>query len=167
MTSWRKTHGNNAEAEIFNTKSIAEISSKDIIKEAFPNGKPDHFGVIGGPPCQDFSMNGSRKGFEGERGKLTTIFLNKIAELKPTFFVMENVPGLLRVNSSRVFLENLLSSRLKEEYKIDYKKLNALDFGVPQSRERLFFIGIKRDALNLDAIKLPPNNWFPLNAYSL
>ena len=96
ITSWRESQGNEIKAEIFNTKSITEVSSREILKEAFPNGKPTNFGMIGGPPCQDFSMNGSLKGFNGERGKLTTLYFDKILELKPTFFVMENVTGLTK-----------------------------------------------------------------------
>src|SRR5205085_781995 len=94
ITSWRKSRGNGIKAEIFNTKSITEISSEKIIEEAFPERKPDDFGMIGGPPCQDFSMNGNLEGFGGERGKLTLLFIDKIFELQPTFFVMENVTGL-------------------------------------------------------------------------
>jgi DNA (cytosine-5)-methyltransferase 1 len=80
ITSWRKSQGNGVKAEIFNTKSITEIKSKEILVEAFPNGKPKSFGMIGGPPCQDFSINGSMKGFNGERGKLTIIYFDKILE---------------------------------------------------------------------------------------
>src|ERR1035437_4998804 len=57
ITSWRKSRGNGIKAEIFNTKSITKILSSEIISEAFPEGKPEYFGIIGGPPCQDFSMN--------------------------------------------------------------------------------------------------------------
>lgn len=143
MTAWRQSIGNTTKAEIFNTKSITEISSAEIILEAFPKGIPDIFGIIGGPPCQDFSLNGKLKGFEGERGKLTTLYLNKILELKPSFFVMENVPGLIKRKETNKYLQSLMKI-VKEEYIIDYKILNSLDFGVPQFRERIFFIGIKK-----------------------
>ena len=106
VTSWRRSKGNGIKAEIFNTKSIIEVKSKEIISEAFPNGKPEHFGMIGGPPCQDFSMNGSLKGFSGERGKLTIVYFDKILELKPTFFVMENVTGLTKRKDTKEFLQN-------------------------------------------------------------
>ena len=59
ITAWRKARGNGVKAEIFNTKSIEEITPEEIIKEAFPNGKPNVFGIIGGPPCQDFSAAGN------------------------------------------------------------------------------------------------------------
>lgn len=156
ITSWRKSIGNETEAEIFNTKSIVEISSEDIINEAFPNGKPNTFGMIGGPPCQDFSINGKGKGFSGERGKLTVIYFNKILELLPAFFVMENVTGLVRRKETKEFLNKLLK-RVKKEYHIDSKILNSLNYGVPQSRERVFFIGVKKDLIKGKT----KQSWFP------
>lgn len=161
ITSWRKSNGNGIKAEIFNTKSITDIESDEILKEAFPLGKPEHFGMIGGPPCQDFSMNGSLKGFSGERGKLTIVFFDKILELKPTFFVMENVTGLIKRKETKEYLQ-LLLKRVEEDYCIDYKSLNSLDFGVPQHRERVFFIGIRKNCLNSREIEQAPlGKWFP------
>lgn len=161
ITSWRKSLGNNAKAEIFNTSSIAEVSSCDIIREAFPDGLPTHFGMIGGPPCQDFTINGKMKGFNGDRGKLTIIYLEKVMELKPSFFVMENVTGLIKNEESRVFLQKLLK-KVGRKYLIDYQMLNALDFGVPQSRERVFFIGVRKDRLEKKLVKRNlRRKWFP------
>ncbi|TDO29249.1 DNA cytosine methyltransferase [Sediminibacterium goheungense] len=161
ISSWRKSRGNKIKAEIFNTKSIEEISSSEILREAFPDGRPKHFGIIGGPPCQDFSMNGSRKGFEGDRGKLTILFFDKILELKPSFFVMENVTGLTKRHETKEFLKAHLK-RVEKEYFIDYEKLNALEFGVPQYRERIFFIGIKKTEIDSKNLTHNPiGKWFP------
>lgn len=161
ITSWRKSRGNGVKAEIFNTKSITDISSEEILSEAFPDGKPEHFGMIGGPPCQDFSMNGSLKGFAGDRGKLTVIYFDKILELKPTFFVMENVTGLIKRSETKEFLQTLLK-RVEVEYFVDHEKLNALEFGVPQYRERIFFVGIKKSKLDAKIINQSPfGKWFP------
>jgi DNA (cytosine-5)-methyltransferase 1 len=161
ITSWRKSQGNGIKAEIFNTKSITEVSSREILAEAFPKGKPVNFGMIGGPPCQDFSMNGSLKGFDGDRGKLTILYFNKILELKPTFFVMENVTGLTKRKETKEFLQTLLK-RVEEEYFVDHEKLNALEFGVPQFRERIFFVGIKKTKLDNKAVSQSPfEKWFP------
>lgn len=161
MTSWRKSKGNGIKAEIFNTKSIHEISSEEIVKEAFHKIKPNVFGVIGGPPCQDFSLNGKQKGFIGERGKLTVTFFNKIIDLQPTFFVMENVTGLIKVKSNREYLSSLLKT-IESDYIIDYSTLNSLNFGVPQFRERVFFIGIRKNFIK-ESYKYQNslNNWFP------
>lgn len=161
ITSWRKSQGNGIKAEIFNTKSITEVSSTEIISEAFPKEKPENFGMIGGPPCQDFSMNGSLKGFEGDRGKLTTLYFDKILELKPTFFVMENVTGLTKRKETKGFLQTLLK-RVEKEYFVDHEKLNALEFGVPQFRERIFFVGIKKTKLLKKIVfQSPFEKWFP------
>lgn len=160
ITSWRKSKGNSLKAEIFDTKSITEIKSDEIIAKAFPHGKPEHFGIIGGPPCQDFSIQGNMEGFKGERGKLTIVFFDKILELKPTFFVMENVTGLTKSESTKTHLAKLLQ-RLDEEYHVDHDVLNALDFGVPQHRERVFFVGIRKDKIDKKYIKVKlTGKWF-------
>jgi DNA (cytosine-5)-methyltransferase 1 len=163
--SWRSSKGPSNIPSILNEKSIIDISVKDILKEAFPGGKPKHFGIIGGPPCQDFSTNGKLKGFIGDRGKLTLVFFNKIIELRPTFFVMENVTGLISRKSTRQYLNHHLRT-LEKYYIIDYKKLNSLDFGVPQHRERIFFIGILKKSLSKQIIKHAElGQWFtfPVN----
>jgi DNA (cytosine-5)-methyltransferase 1 len=164
ITSWRKARGNGIKAEIFNKKSITEVSAEKIVEEAFPEGKPDDFGIIGGPPCQDFSINGNMEGFNGKRGKLTVVFFDRILELKPTFFVMENVTGLTRSNSTKEHLQKLVR-RVEKEYFVDHKTLNALDFGVPQFRERVFFIGIRKDKLDEDVVNKSLGEWFsyPVN----
>ncbi len=160
ITSWRKSQGNGIKAEIFNTKSITEVSSKEISLEAFPKGKPATFGIIGGPPCQDFSIQGNMDGFEGERGKLTIIFFDKILELNPTFFIMENVTGLTRSESTKKHLQKLLK-RVEEKYYMDHDTLNALDFGVPQHRERVFFIGILKNRIKKNDIPIDiSGKWF-------
>ena len=164
ITSWRKARGNGIKAEIFNKKSITEVSANTIIEEAFPEGKPKDFGIIGGPPCQDFTINGNLEGFNGKRGKLTIVFFDRITELKPTFFVMENVTGLTRSNSTKKHMQELVR-RLEKEYFVDHKTINALDFGVPQFRERVFFIGIRKDKLNHDIVNNSLGEWFtfPMN----
>lgn len=156
ITSWRKSEGNMLKAEIFNSKSITELSSKEIINEAFPNGKPNIFGMIGGPPCQDFSINGKLQGFNGGRGKLTVEYFDKILEILPTFFVMENVTGLVRRKETSEYLDELLKS-VRKHYYIDSKILNSINFGVPQSRKRVFFIGFKKNIIELKN----NDNWFP------
>lgn len=160
ITSWRKARGNGIKAEIFNTKSITEVSSEKIVEEAFPLGKPKNFGIIGGPPCQDFSLNGKLKGFDGERGKLTIIFFDRILELQPSFFVMENVTGLIKRKSTMEYLKGLLK-RVEEKYYVDFKTLNALDFGVPQNRERVFFVGFRKDKVDKEIINNAFFEWFP------
>lgn len=160
ITSWRKSKGNGIKAEIFNTKSITEVTSEDIVLEAFGGNKPTMFGIIGGPPCQDFSVQGTMNGFEGERGKLTVIYFDRILELQPAFFVMENVTGLIKNPDTNAYLKQLLA-RVENEYYIDHKILNALEFSVPQHRERVFFIGIRKNKIDKKhVIPKKDKTWF-------
>jgi len=164
ITSWQKNRTDNSNNEIHqisNTKSLKEIPSTQILDEAFDQRVPKIFGMIGGPPCQDFSVNGNLEGFKGDKGSLTDTFLCKILDLQPAFFVMENVTGLLRVKENAKHFLFLLDI-LKELYMIDFSVLNSLDFGVPQSRERVFVIGINKNIYNLSNIKVDlKGQWFP------
>ena len=67
-------------------------------------------------PCQDFTMNGEGKGFDGERGKMTQIFYNRIRKMRPSFFVMENVVGLVMRKDSKKYLDTLLLNHICEDY---------------------------------------------------
>jgi DNA (cytosine-5)-methyltransferase 1 len=132
------------EHKISNTSSIIELGPNQIAREAFNNMQiPEVFGMIGGPPCPDFSVGGKNRGREGDNGKLSQVYVNRIIELQPTFFLFENVPGLLRTTKHREFFKHL-RSQLSFDYVIDYCVLNALDFGVPQDRERVIMIGFKK-----------------------
>ncbi len=102
------------------------------------------FGVIGGPPCPDFSNGGTHAGGNGSNGRLTGVYTDMLCELRPTFFVIENVSGLYRFKKHRSFLDQKVSQLREHGYAIDYKVLNALELGVPQNRERLFVVGVKK-----------------------
>jgi DNA (cytosine-5)-methyltransferase 1 len=136
-------------AKIQNPLSLVEIGPSQILNEAFGSQVPEIFGIIGGPPCPDFSVGGKNIGDAGINGKLSEVYVNRILEIRPTFFVFENVPGLLRTNKHRKFLITLLD-KLSTSYIIDLKILNALDHGVPQDRERVFIVGFHK-------------NWFRCN----
>lgn len=164
ITSWKRSNKllpKKQECTISNTNSIKDIPSKTIIEEAFGGIKPKLFGIIGGPPCQDFSINGNLEGFKGERGSLTDTYLCKILDLNPSFFVMENVTGLIKVKkNAKHFLE--LLEIMSEEYLIDWGALNSLEFGVPQSRERIFVVGLNRKQFNAEQIQTDlSGKWFP------
>jgi DNA (cytosine-5)-methyltransferase 1 len=166
ITSWKRKQellSKEQECSISNTNSIKGITSDTIILEAFGNKIPNLFGVIGGPPCQDFSINGNLEGFKGERGSLTDAYLYKILELNPSFFVMENVTGLIRVKkSAKHFLE--LLGVMSEDYLIDWEILNSLEFGVPQSRERIFVVGLNRKHFDVGSIQIDlRGKWFPFH----
>ena len=147
-TNWSRSYfKNNDEIEISYKDSIESIKPADILKQAFGNNIPNNFGVIGGPPCQDFSSAGHNAGFNGERGRLTKIYLQYILEMKPLFFVMENVKNLYNNNKHRKELIEILKT-FQEHYLIDHQVLNAIHYGVPQDRNRFFLIGIRNTEKN-------------------
>lgn len=94
--------------------------------------------IIGGPPCQPFSVGGNQKGIEDSRDGFP-LFIDAVKKLQPKVFMFENVRGLLYAN--RGYFELVISELQKLGYIIDYKLLNAVNYGVPQNRERLFVIG--------------------------
>lgn len=109
--------------------------------------RKDVFAVVGGPPCQSFSTAGKRKGTDDERGSLYQQFVHVVGSLRPRFFIMENVRGLLSMPSdpankdSRPLLEVILKDFGGLGYKVVHGLVNAVDYGVPQFRERLVIIG--------------------------
>ncbi len=132
-----------ATAKIQNCTQIQDVAASVIETEAFGrDGKPAIFGMIGGPPCPDFSSAGRHKGREGLNGFLSGTYVERILSLQPTFFVFENVPGLLRTAKHKAYLTELLQ-RLEGNYAVDVNILNALDFGVPQDRNRVFIVGFQ------------------------
>lgn len=146
MSAWLSSQSKkqSAKVAISNTSSICDLTARKVLKEAFDSSRPDVFGVIGGPPCPDFSNGGTHAGGNGINGKLTTTFVDMICGIKPPFFVIENVPGLYRFHKHRKFLDKKIFQLQENGYAVDYKILNALEFGVPQDRERLFVVGFKR-----------------------
>lgn len=125
--------------------SIEKIN-QSLIKNSVPSGilENHNFGIIGGPPCPDFSNAGKNLGKNGENGKLTGIFIDIINDFEPKFFVLENVKGLVQKKKHRYYLAELLYT-LSSKYCFDIRVLNSLHFGVPQDRERLFIIGFKKN----------------------
>jgi len=83
--------------------------------------------VASAPPCPDFSIMGSRTGFDGLRGTLTFHFYEKIMDLQPDFFLMENVPGLVLLNNTKDGF-NAILDLYREEYLISSARLNALHY---------------------------------------
>ncbi len=105
-------------------------------------------GLIGGPPCQSWSLAGSMRGINDERGTLFYEYIRVLKHLNPKFFLAENVKGLISKAHKESFNQIL---KLFEEagYDCHYELLNACDYGVPQTRERVFIIGFRKD-LNID-----------------
>lgn len=115
------------------------------IKEARRDGSL--IGFIGGPPCPDFSVAGKNKGKEGENGKLSRSYADLIIATKPDFFLFENVKGLWRTVRHREFFEELKADFTKAGYALSNRLTNSLEYGVPQDRDRILLIGIKKSLL--------------------
>lgn len=146
MSSWESSFSRDqtVAVKISNTSNICELLPKQVLNEAFSSPRPDTFGVIGGPPCPDFSKGGTHAGGDGSNGKLTSVFTDMLCGIEPSFFVMENVPGLCCFHKHREFFLRRIVQLQQHGYAVDYRVLNALELGVPQHRERLFVVGFKR-----------------------
>jgi len=100
--------------------------------------------LVGGSPCQSFSMVGNRKGLEDPRGLLIYEFTRLVNEIKPKIFIYENVKGVLNHGKSETWKK--IESKFNETgYNWFPKVLNAKDYGIPQHRERLFVVGFRKD----------------------
>ena len=96
--------------------------------------------VVGGTPCQSFSVAGLRKGMEDPRGNLALTFCAILNKFRPKWFVWENVPGVLSSNKGRDF-GSFLRAVAELRYGFSYRVLDAQNFGVPQRRRRVFVVG--------------------------
>ena len=110
--------------------------------------------VIGGFPCQGFSVNNTKRSMEDQRNFLYKELLRVVKDKKPKVFVAENVKGLLSMEKGKV-IEMIKRDFEDLGYKVDYKILNAADYGVPQARERVIIIG---NRLNLENIYPEPTH---------
>lgn len=136
-----------------------------ITREAFgARSRGVNFGIIGGPPCPDFSIGGKNRGAEVERGRLTRVFVERICELEPAFFLIENVKGLISTRKHRKFLAGEIWKLEEKGYAVDLKVLSALELGIPQDRERVFVVGVKRRIIRklyLRRLQKGDRGWFP------
>lgn len=138
----------------FACMDIREFSQEDFLKKFIGNTKIDV--VCGGPPCQGFSLAGKRSK-DDPRNLLVKHYIQVISIVRPRYFVMENVEGILSFELDNfeglykdIYKNELVIDILKKEfdnigYKIKYKVLTASDYGVPQQRKRVVFLGFKKD----------------------
>jgi len=125
-----------------------EINHGDLTK-IDPKKLPDFEMMIAGFPCQTFSVIGQRKGMGDERGQIIFSLIKIMLAKNLKYFILENVKGLTNHdngNSFRVILQELE----KAGYKVFYQVLNSVDYGVPQMRERIYFVGIRKDLVPED-----------------
>lgn len=132
------------ESAISTYKSNFGLMPKGDIKTIEIDTIPEFDLLCGGFPCQSFSNIGNKKGIEDERGELVLYIFNILRNKKPKAFILENVKGLLTNNRGLTF-KFILNSLEELGYDVYYEVLNATDFGLPQIRQRLFFVGVRKD----------------------
>ena len=120
---------------------ITQISYSKDIKPLIGAKKIDI--IIGGPPCQGMSLSGPRK-FEDPRNSLYLSYIRLVKEMQPQAFVIENVPGLVSLFKGKI-KDSILEQFTQMGYNVQYKILCAADYGVPQSRRRVIFVGLQNE----------------------
>jgi len=139
IATYRKNIGNHVLCEDIKKVCATEAPNADVI--------------IGGFPCEGFSIANIRRQTEDKRNKLYLELLRFIMEKKPKIFVAENVPGIKSIANGKVF-EVILNDFSKIDYNVKYDILNAANYGTPQIRKRIIFLGIRKN-LNIK-IDFPP-----------
>lgn len=130
--TYRKNHPN---------VKLIEGDIRNINEKDFPQNVT---GIIGGPPCQSWSEAGSLRGIDDPRGQLFYEYIRILRSVKPKFFVAENVSGIFAARHKNA-VENIVKMFFDSGYDVYIKMLNANDFNVPQDRERVFFVGFRKD----------------------
>jgi len=130
------TYNHNHKNKVGKLLDIHDITNQEL--EKF-KGKID--GVIGGPPCQGYSTVGTRD-INDPRNHLYIEYCRVVEKIQPEFFLIENVRGLLTLGNG-MFKKDIIKRFSKLGYNVSFKLLNAADYGIPQNRHRVFFIGLK------------------------
>jgi len=131
--------------DIYNRNFLHKCHLKNI-KYLNSSEVPNHDILIGGFPCQSFSVlaqNPKRLGYKDEKGKLFFEICRILRDKKPRFFIVENVKGILSANKKKAF-PLIISEFEKSGYCIRFKLINSVEFGVPQKRERIFIVGFRK-----------------------
>ncbi len=138
-------------------EDITKVSGKMIL-DAINMNADDIDVIFGGPPCQGFSVSGKRM-IDDERNKLYKSFVQIVSEIKPRVFVMENVPGLVRLFEGKV-AEQIKDDFTRIGYEVKIKILSADNFGVPQQRKRVFFVGLNKNKIvNVENYSYPTEEY--------
>ena len=144
-----ETFNNNHKNKVAICDDVSKISNEFL--DDFTK-KNKITGIVGGTPCQGYSTVGKRD-INDDRNYLYLQYCRIVEKVKPEFFVLENVKGLLTLNNGK-FKEDIVERFTKLGYIVDYKILNSADYGVPQNRNRVFFVGIKNKKFKFPKEKL-------------
>jgi DNA (cytosine-5)-methyltransferase 1 len=113
--------------------------------------------VVGGPPCQGFSLANPKRAFDDPRNWLFKEYARVLQEVKPVAFLMENVSGILTLEAGRVF-EMIMDGLRECGFRLQHALLNAVDYGVPQNRNRVIVVGVREDVKTVFAFPAPTIN---------
>jgi DNA (cytosine-5)-methyltransferase 1 len=150
-----QTYRTNHPSTVFVTQPVQELRAADILEAAgLKLGELDI--LLGGPPCQGFSIYAPKRRLDDERNSLIFHYLRLVEGIKPKCLVMENVPGLLSLGGGRV-MEAVCDRLWHIGYVAEYRVLLAAWYGVPQERWRLVIIGRRRD---MPQIGFPPPEYW-------
>lgn len=138
-------------------KRFPEHKNYGDITKIKPNKLPNFDLLVGGFPCQAFSIAGKRKGFEDTRGTLFFDIARILRSKKPRLVLLENVKGLLSHDNGDTF-KTIISTLAKLGYDIQWQVLNSKNFGVPQNRERVFIVGHLRGTARPKVFPFTENN---------
>jgi len=130
-----------------------EKNHGDLMK-VDPADLPDFDLMIAGFPCQSFSVIGQRKGMNDHRGQIIYGLIKIMNAKNLPYFILENVKGLVNHEGGKT-LKVILEELDKAGYKVYHRVLNSLDYGVPQMRERIYFVGIRKDLVNGNNFEWP------------
>lgn len=140
------------DADIIN-EDITNVSGEQILQKLNLNAE-DIDVIIGGPPCQGFSVSGKRMK-DDPRNQLYKSFVEIVEYVKPKIFVMENVPGLIRLFGGKV-KEEVIYDFSSLGYEVSCETLSADNYGVPQQRKRVFFVGLNKEKIkNTSTFEFP------------
>lgn len=145
----------------YNRKSpVAEVRDVSAVDESFISSLGTIHGMIGGPPCQGFSTAGQRI-IDDHRNKLYREYFRILETVRPLFFVIENVTGIL--NFAKGLVKDDIIKRAKDlGYTIVHTTIDASEYGVPQVRKRVFFVGI-RNIFNAEEFSFPAGGQKPIS----
>lgn len=117
------------------------------LRELMQDARKHHdiVGFIAGPPCPDFSIGGKNRGGEGDKGQLSASYIELICQQQPDFFLFENVKGLWRTKKHKAFYDALKNQLSESGYVFAERLINAIEYGVPQDRDRIILIGLRKN----------------------
>lgn len=132
----------------YSHSDVQKFLSNDVWNATFPDyrqHKDTLIGFIGGPPCPDFSTAGKNEGGTGKNGQLTSVYVSLIIKRQPDFFVLENVKGLYHTKKHKDYYNRVKRRLYRAGYTLFDTIENALEYGTPQYRDRLFLVGFARE----------------------